>query len=87
MVKIRLKRVGTKHQPSFRVVVADSQMAQTGPIVDNVGIYNPKANPPVLQIDEEKVISWIRKGAQPSESVVSLLRKLGTIEKAKAKAS
>ncbi|MSQ32315.1 MAG: 30S ribosomal protein S16 [Dehalococcoidia bacterium] len=87
MVKIRLRRVGTKHQPSYRVVVADSQRAQTGSIVDSVGIYNPKANPPILQIDEEKVISWIRKGAQPSDSVAQLLRKLGTVEKAKAKAS
>lgn len=86
MVKIRLRRVGTKHAPSYRVVVADSQRAQNGSIVDSVGIYNPKANPPVVQVDEEKIISWIRKGAQPSESVVQILRKLGTIEKAKAKA-
>lgn len=86
MVKIRLKRVGTKHAPSYRVVVADSRTAQKGPIVDSVGIYNPKVNPPVLEIDEEKVISWIKKGAQPSESVAMLLRKLGIVEKAKAKA-
>jgi small subunit ribosomal protein S16 len=84
MVKIRLKNMGTKHKPSYRVVVADARAPRDGNIVENLGFYNPKINPPVLQINEEKTIKWLKQGAQPTESVSMLLKKLGTLEKAKA---
>ena len=84
MVKIRLKRMGTKGKPSYRIVVADQRAPRDGSIVENLGFYNPKINPPTLQIDEEKAIKWLRLGAQPTESVTMLLKRLGTLEKAKA---
>ena len=84
MVKIRLRRMGTKHKPSYRIVVADERSPRDGKIVENLGFYNPKINPPTLEIDEQKAIKWLRQGAQPSESVAMLLKKLGTLEKAKA---
>ena len=78
-VKIRLKRVGMKKMPSYRVVVADARSPRDGRIIENVGWYNPMTNPSTINIDEEKVLNWLKNGAQPTESVVSLLRRTGTL--------
>jgi small subunit ribosomal protein S16 len=78
-VKIRLKRVGMKKMPSYRVVVADARSPRDGRIIENVGWYNPLTNPSTINIDEEKVLNWLKHGAQPTESVVSLLRRTGTL--------
>lgn len=78
-VKIRLKRVGMKKMPGYRVVVADARSPRDGRIIENVGWYNPLTNPSTINIDEEKVLSWLKNGAQPTESVVSLLRRTGTL--------
>ena len=73
MLRIRLRRVGKKKQPSYRVVVADARSPRDGRFVDKVGVYNPLTDPPTVNIDQEKLESWIKKGAVPSESVQKLL--------------
>lgn len=80
---MRLRRVGARHQPSYRVVVADSRAARDGAFVDQIGHYNPRTDPPTIQIDEEKALKWIRQGAQPSEAVARMLKKLGTLDRVK----
>lgn len=81
MLKIRLKRVGARKQPSYRVVVADSRAARDGRFVEQIGHYNPRTDPATIEIDEERVVMWLRRGAQPSESVARILKSLGTLEK------
>ena len=81
MLKIRLRRTGARHQPSYRVVVADSRAARDGAFIDQLGHYNPRTEPPTVIIDEEKALDWIRKGAQPSDAVRQLLKTLGTLER------
>ena len=83
MLRIRLKRVGARKQPSYRVVVADSRAARDGSFVEQIGHYNPRTEPATVELDEERALSWIRKGAQPSDAVAALLRTLGTLEKDK----
>jgi small subunit ribosomal protein S16 len=78
-VKIRLKRVGKTKAPSYRVVVADSRSPRDGRIIENIGWYNPRVEPSAIQIDEEKAIGWLKNGAQPTESVASLLRRTGIL--------
>ena len=73
MLRIRLRRVGKKKQPSYRVVVADVRSPRDGRFVDKVGFYNPLTDPPTVNIEQEKLQSWIKKGALPSESVGRLL--------------
>ena len=84
MVKIRLRRTGKKKQPSYRVVVADARAPRDGAIIDRIGHYNPLTDPPTAVIDEEKALKWLEHGAQPTETVASLLKKLGIMEKLKA---
>jgi len=89
-VKIRLKRTGMKKAPSYRVVVADARSPRDGRIIESIGWYNPRVEPSAIVIDEGKAISWLKNGAQPSESVASLLRRTGIMERftqAKAAAS
>ena len=83
MLRIRLRRVGAKNQPSYRIVVADSRAARDGAFVDQLGHYNPRDDPPTVVIDEEKGLSWLREGAQPSEAVARMLRNLGTLDRVK----
>jgi small subunit ribosomal protein S16 len=78
-VKIRLKRMGKKKMPSYRVVVADARSPRDGRIIEKIGWYNPLSNPSTLQIDEEKALKWLKNGAQPTEVVVSLLKRTGTM--------
>jgi small subunit ribosomal protein S16 len=80
MLKIRLRRVGARKQPSYRVVVADSRAARDGAFVEYLGHYNPRTDPPTVVIDEDKALGWLRKGAQPSEAVERMLRNLGILE-------
>ena len=83
MLIIRLSRTGSKNQPSYRVVVADSRAARDGAFVDHLGHYNPRTDPPTIVIDEEKAFKWLRQGAKPSEAVERMLRNMGTLEKVK----
>lgn len=80
-VKIRLKRMGAKKRPFYRLVVADSRAARDGAFIDTLGYYNPIADPIELNIDEEKALDWLQKGAQPSDTARSLLKKSGVMEK------
>src|SRR5438445_10846107 len=86
-VKIRLKRVGKTKAPSYRVVVADSRSPRDGRIIENIGWYNPRVEPSAIHVDAEKALSWLEQGAQPTESVTLLLKKIGVMDRfAQAKA-
>ena len=74
MLKIRLRRVGAKKRPSYRIVVADARAARDGAFVEQVGHYDPKTDPPSIVIDTEKTDDWIGKGAQPTDSVARLIK-------------
>ena len=78
-VKIRLRRMGAKKAPFYRIVVADSRYPRDGRFIEEIGYYDPTKAPTVLKLDEEKAKSWIEKGAQPTDTVKSLLKKNGTI--------
>jgi small subunit ribosomal protein S16 len=80
-VKIRLKRVGKKKAPSYRVVVADSRSPRDGRIIENIGWYNPLVEPSAIHIDEEKALGWLKNGAQPTDSVTSLLKRAGILDR------
>lgn len=80
-VRIRLKRMGAKKRPFYRLVVADSRAARDGAFIESIGYYNPIAEPAEIEIDEEKALDWLRKGAQPSETAKSLLKRTGILEK------
>jgi small subunit ribosomal protein S16 len=82
MLRIRLRRVGARNQPSYRIVVADSRAARDGAFVDQLGHYNPRTDPPTIVIDEEKARAWIRQGAQPSRAVEHMLKSLDASGKA-----
>ena len=77
MLKIRLTRVGSKKNPIYRVVVADSRSPRDGKFIEIVGRYNPQTQPSTIEIDEEKVKEWISKGAQPTDSVRRLMKAQG----------
>ena len=79
MVKIRLKRMGMKKKPFYRVVVADERASRDGRFIDELGYYNPVSNPVELKIDAEEAQQWIKNGAQPTDTVRALLKKSGAI--------
>ncbi|MBQ7319641.1 MAG: 30S ribosomal protein S16 [Clostridia bacterium] len=79
MVKIRLKRVGAKKAPKYRVVVADERMPRDGRFIEEIGYYNPMTEPAELKIDADKAQQWIKNGAQPTDTVRALLKKSGII--------
>lgn len=81
MVRLRLQRVGRRNRPSYRVVAADSRAPRDGAFVEIIGHYDPLPNPASAVIDEDKALKWLRVGAQPTETVTSLLRKLGILDK------
>ena len=74
-VKIRLRRIGAKKKPFYRVVVADSRYPRDGRFIEEIGYYNPLENPSELKVDKEKVSKWISNGAQPTDTVKSLFKK------------
>jgi len=87
MVKIRLRRVGAKNRPSYRVVVADARAPRDGALIERIGHYDPLTEPETVAIDEDKALKWLRLGAQPTEAVARLLSKAGIIAKFKAEKS
>ncbi len=80
MVKIRLRRMGAKKAPFYRIVVADSRSPRDGRFIEEVGYYNPMTEPITLKVEEEKIQKWLASGAQPTETVKSLLTKSGIIK-------
>ena len=79
-VKMRLRRLGAKKAPFYRVIVADSRSPRDGRFIDEVGYYNPMTNPEEIKIDAEKAKTWIANGAQPTETVKALLKKSGIVD-------
>ncbi len=75
MVKMRLKRIGAKKAPAYRIVIADSRSPRDGRFIEQVGFYNPLTNPAEIKFDTEKAKQWLANGAQPTETVRSLLKK------------
>ena len=79
-VKIRLKRMGMKKKPFYRVVVADERNPRDGRFIEEIGTYDPMTNPAQIKIDAEKAANWIKNGAQPTDTVRVLLKKVGAIQ-------
>ena len=79
-VKIRLRRMGAKRQPSYRVVVADSRYPRDGRFIEEIGFYDPTKSPSVIRIDNEKAQQWLKNCAQPTDTVRALLKKSGAIQ-------
>ena len=79
MVKIRLRRMGAKKAPYYRIVVADSRSPRDGRCIEEIGTYNPQTNPATVTVDVEKALAWIKNGAQPTDTVKSLLKKAGAL--------
>ena len=79
-VKIRLRRMGAKKAPFYRVVVADERSPRDGKFIDEIGYYNPLKNPAEVKIDEAKAQKWLNDGAQPTETVKSILKKSGIVK-------
>ncbi len=82
MVRIRLRRTGARNNPAYRLVVADQRSPRDGDFIETIGHYLPTRQPAVLEIDAERARHWVTAGAQPSETVASLMRKKGIIDKA-----
>lgn len=80
-VRIRLNRIGAKKQPRYRLVVADSRSPRDGRFIEVIGHYIPTSSPSILEVDTEKALSWLVKGAQPSDTAKSLLTRAGVMEK------
>lgn len=80
-VKIRLKRMGAKKSPFYRIVVADSRAPRDGRFIEEIGFYNPLTEPKIVKVDNEKAIDWIKKGAKPTETVERLFKANGLFDK------
>lgn len=80
-VKIRLRRMGAKKRPFYRIVVADARSPRDGKFIEEIGYYDPTTNPATVKVDEEKALKWLSDGAKPSDTVKSLLPKQGVIAK------
>jgi small subunit ribosomal protein S16 len=83
MLKIRLKRIGRKNQPHYRIVVMESSKPRDGESVEEIGYYNPRQNPPVFDLNEKRAKYWLEKGAQPSDTIAQYLVKLGLLDSLK----
>jgi len=81
MVRIRLRRVGAKKQPSYRIVAADLEHPRDGRFLEILGFYNPRTKPETIELHEDRVYDWIKRGAQPSESVAKLFKTIGLMER------
>ena len=79
MVKIRLRRMGAKKAPFYRIVVAESRYPRDGRFIEEIGTYNPVVNPAELKVDVDRAQAWIKTGAQPTETVRDLLKKAGAL--------
>jgi small subunit ribosomal protein S16 len=85
--KIRLARAGAKKRPFYQVVVADERSRRDGRFIENMGTYDPTKNPAVVKLNEEKIIAWLGKGAQPTDTVRQILKQAGILDKVAAPAA
>ena len=83
MVRIRLRRVGLRNQPSYRIVVADKEAPRDGRFLEIVGFYNPRTEPATIEFDEERIYDWLSKGAQPSEPISRLFKVVSLMDRFK----
>ncbi len=81
MVKIRLMRIGGKHKPFYRLVIADSRAPRSGRYIEAIGYYNPITDPSTIKIDQAKAQAWLKKGARPSDAARVLLEKTGVLQR------
>jgi small subunit ribosomal protein S16 len=81
MVRIRLRRVGGKNQPSYRIVAADKESPRDGRFLEVLGFYNPRTEPATIQLKEDRIYDWLGRGAQPSESVRQVFRSAGLLDR------
>jgi small subunit ribosomal protein S16 len=81
MVRIRLRRTGSRGQPSYRIVVADKESPRDGRFLEILGYYNPRTEPATMKVKEDRVYDWISKGAQPTESVAQLFKTAGVLDR------
>ncbi len=81
MVRIRLRRVGAKGQPSYRVVAADKESPRDGRFLEILGFYNPRTEPSTIQLKEDRIYDWMSKGAQPSESALQVFKSAGLMDR------
>jgi small subunit ribosomal protein S16 len=81
MVRIRLRRIGSKAQPSYRIVAADREAPRDGRFLEILGHYNPRTEPATIDLKEDRIYDWIGKGAQPSDSVLQLFKTRGVMER------
>lgn len=77
MVKLRLRRIGKKKQPMYKVVVANSQAARDGKFIESIGVYQPLENPMIITVNEDRLYAWLKRGAEPTDTVRSLLQRKG----------
>lgn len=81
MLRIRLRRVGLKGQPSYRIVVAEKESPRDGRFLEIVGFYNPRTNPSTVDVKEDRIFDWMKKGAQPSESALKVFNSIGLMDR------
>lgn len=81
MVRIRLRRIGLKKQPSYRIVVADQRSSRNGGFIEIIGFHNPRTEPPTDNLQEDRALYWLSVGAQPSDAVASIFKRTGTTER------
>lgn len=81
MVRIRLRRVGLKNQPSYRIVIQDKEMPRDGRFLEIVGFYNPRTQPSTITIQEDRIYDWMSRGALPTESVAQIFKTAGTLDR------
>lgn len=81
MVRIRLRRIGAKRQPSFRIVAADKESPRDGRFLEILGLYNPRTEPATIELKEDRIYDWMSKGAQPSDSALQIFRTAGLVER------
>ena len=86
-IKIRLARAGAKKRPFYQVVVADERSRRDGRFIENVGTYDPTKNPAAVKLNEEKILAWLGKGAQPTDTVRQILKNAGILDKVAAPAA
>ncbi|MBN8580105.1 MAG: 30S ribosomal protein S16 [Anaerolineae bacterium] len=81
MVRIRLRRIGLKGQPTYRIIAADKEAPRDGRFLEILGVYNPRTDPATIKINEERIYHWMKNGAQPTESVAQIFKTSGTLER------
>ena len=81
MVRIRLRRIGLKGQPTYRIIAADKEAPRDGRFLEILGVYNPRTNPATIKLQEDRIYHWMKNGAQPTESAAQVLKTAGTLER------